>query len=288
MSPSVPSLPVNATLQTGWQLFSRSFLACLPLALPGVCAGGAPQAFARATGHSHDLQWGLVYGASNAIMLICYGAVILRQHALLTGGDAALARCVRVSLARLPATVLSLLLVLAPLLAPLALMSVTGRVVGGHASLAGAVLARPLVQAGGLLLLLLALGAAHYLLFTWPAVLLERRGPVAALSRSVQLVRGNFWPLAGLVGSAAAGVVVFVILAGVFAGVFMLVAQAGAASAPVYRSPGPRTGAIATVVLSLLLVCPVQYLCAIGVAAFTGLARRARRDQPLAAEHQQG
>jgi hypothetical protein len=237
--------PVDATLRTGWKLFRVSFLACLPLALLAICAGGAPQAFALTTGHSLDLGWWLVYVASTLLMLLCYGAIILRQHGLLVGADRVLDSGIGASLLgsarQLPGVLLLMLLALPMLLAGLALLVVPG----------------------------LAVGVC--LLLAWPMVLVERVGPLAAMQRAAQHLRGHFWRVLAAFAIAGAGVLVFVVLAGVFAGVIMLAAQANATSA------GAR--AFGTLVLSLIMVPPVLYLCAVLVVT---------RLHILATEHQHG
>jgi hypothetical protein len=227
---SVPTPNSSSTpLHIAWQLFKVSFVACLPFALVAICAGGLPQAYARSTGHSLNLGWWLVYAVSALLALLCYGAVILRQHALLTGAAMTAGACLVRSLRQLPTALLVVLVAMpALLLGPLAIC----------------------------------------LLLAWPSLLVEDTGPVAALENNLRRLRGRFWQVLGTVTVGAAGLLVYVILARIFAAVIMLIARPDSASA----------AALGAIVVSLLLLPPVLYFCAMLVAVQAGL---------LTAQHQQ-
>ena len=62
-----------------------------------------------------------------------------------------------------------------------------------------AVVSPPVAVLGGVLLLAGFLFAAVYLFFTLPAILVERAGPLAAIQRSVVLVRTHLWPSVALI-----------------------------------------------------------------------------------------
>ncbi|MEO7773982.1 MAG: hypothetical protein ABIT36_12595 [Steroidobacteraceae bacterium] len=236
------SLDVDLTLRAGWALFKASFFACLPLAVLGICAGGAPQALAAATHRSYDLQWWLAYGLGSLVMLACYAAIILRQHALRIGVRASTLSCLARAVRRLPALVLNSVLAFVVMVLGLVMLVIPGLVI------------------------------SNYLLLAWPALLCEERGPLDALLRSWQLVSGNFWRMGKLLTIATMGLLVFVILAGVFAGVLLVVAQAGGASMIPDAQGGLSIGSVATVVLALMLAPPVLYTCAIIVAAYVSLS----------------
>jgi hypothetical protein len=176
-----------------------------------------------------NLVWWLIYAASALLALLCYGAVILRQHALLAGtvttGAASLARSAR----SLPGALLVVLLTVPALLLP------------------------PL----GICLLL-----------AWPVLLLEHTGPVAAHGCNLRRLRGRFGRVLGIVTFAVAGLVVYGILAGIFAGVIMLIA----------RPDGASAAAAGTLVIAVLLLPPVLYCCALLVVLYASL---------LTAQHEQ-
>ena len=209
-------------LRAAGRLFLLSWPQCLPLALLGVVVSGAPGALAtrngEARGLDHDLGWWLLYAATVLLMLVCYGAVALRQQALVEGQRVSLWVVVGRSLRALPAAVLTafVYVILAPLLLPLAALSLA-----------------------------------------WLAAVLDQGGPLAACRRSVQLTRGHLWPMTLTWLSVLAGVLVFIMLTGVFYGVVMVAAgQAGA-----------QNGAlISQVVFTALLSLPVIYVSAVLVS----------------------
>ena len=223
------SLAPRDVLRSTWALFQLSALSCLPLALVGVTASGVPGAEAAVSGASrgfaHDPQWWALYVASAALMLICYGAVGLRQLSLADGAGLAVFDALRRSALTLPAT-------------------------------AGtAVLTTLAIALGCVLLVLPGLVAAVWLSLAWPAVLGEGLDPLAAIRRSVGLVRGRFVALAVLLAVILAAVLVFVVLSGIFFGVIMAVAG----------QRGPETVAglsLSRLLFGAVLALPVVYVSA--------------------------
>jgi hypothetical protein len=176
-----------------------------------------------------NLAWWLVYAASALLALLCYGAVILRQHALLAGTAATGAACLAHSARSLPGGLLVVLLTVPALLLP------------------------PF----GICLLL-----------AWPVLLLEHKGPVAAHGYNLRRLRGRLGRVLGIATFATAGLIVYGILAGIFAGAIMLIA----------RPEGASAAAVGTLVISVLLLPPVLYFCALLVVLHASL---------LTAQHQQ-
>ena len=201
-------------LRAAAALFQLSWPSCLPLALVGVLASGAPGAQSIQSGESHGLRhsgewWGL-YAASGLLTLACYGAVMLRQQALIAGTPLSAFDALRRSVFALPAAAVSAVLYL---------------------------LAAPFV----LPLLWLSLG--------WLTAVWERRGPREACRRSASLVRGNAVRLAGAYLATIAAVLVFILLGGIFFGVVMALAgQAGA------RAGAALSGMLFSALLSLPVV----------------------------------
>jgi hypothetical protein len=215
-------LQAGEVLRAAGRLFLLSWLHCLPLALLGVVVSGAPGALAArsgaARGLDHGLGWWLLYAGTVLVMLVCYGAVALRQQALVEGRRVSLWTVVGRSLRALPAAVVTAIVyvLLAPLLLPLVALSLA-----------------------------------------WLAAVFEQRGPLAACRSSFQATRGHLWPLTLTWLSVLAGVLVFIMLMGVFYGVVMVAAgQAGA-----------RNGAlISQVVFTALLSLPVIYVSGVLVS----------------------
>jgi len=215
-------LQAGEVLRAAGRLFLLSWPHCLPLALLGVVVSGAPGALATRSGEARGLDhgpgWWLLYAGTVLVMLVCYGAVALRQQALVEGRRVSFWAVVSRSLRALPAAVVTAIVyvLLAPLLLPLVPLSLA-----------------------------------------WLAAVLEQGGPFAACRRSVQMARGHLWPLTLTWLSVLAGVLVFIMLTGVFYGVVMVAAgQAGA-----------QNGAlISQVVFTALLSLPVIYVSAVLVS----------------------
>ncbi len=195
MTWAVPrTLAAREVLRATAALFQLSWPSCLPLALLGVLASGAPGAEAvssgEARGLSHSREWWGLYLASMLLTLLCYGAVLLRQKALVQGVPLGAFDALRRSARVLPQAVASALLygVAAPLVLPLV-----------------------------------------YLSLAWTLAVWEGLSPLAACRRSIALVRGHALALSGSYLATLAAVLVFVMLVGIFFGVIMTLAgQAGA------------------------------------------------------------
>lgn len=183
------TLHAREVLRATGTLFQLSWPSCLPLALLGVAASGAPGAESIARGElrglAHSGEWWGLYVASMCLTLVCYGAVMLRQLALASGSRIAALDALRQSLLALPGATLTAILYL---------------------------LAAPFIL------------PAVWLSLAWTLVLAEGRAPLAACRRSFELVRGRFLLLAGAYLATLAAVLVFVMLLGIFFGVVMSLA----------------------------------------------------------------
>ena len=188
------TLKAREVLRAAAALFQLSWVSCLPLALIGVLASGAPGSESITSGEgrglSHSAQWWALYGASIFIMLLCYGAVTLRQQSLLEGSPLRAFDAVRRSLITLPSAVVTAViwLLCVPLVVPMLWLSLA-----------------------------------------WTVAVCEGLGPLQACRRSIALVRGRALDLSGSYLATLAAVLVFVMLVGIFFGVVMsLAGQEGA------------------------------------------------------------
>ena len=123
-------------------------------------------------------------------MLLCYGAVTLRQQSLLEGSPLRAFDAVRRSLITLPSAVVTAViwLLCVPLVVPMLWLSLA-----------------------------------------WTVAVCEGLGPLQACRRSIALVRGRALDLSGSYLATLAAVLVFVMLVGIFFGVVMsLAGQEGA------------------------------------------------------------
>lgn len=250
--PAIRSVPPAATfsardvLAAAWPLFQVSLPGCLPLALMGVAAGATPGAEAvsmgEARGLAHGGQWWGLYVASNVLMLICYAGILRQQLARLRGQKLGILDSLRRSLGGLLPTLGVVLPCIAVLLPGLAL-------VYGAGGLAGL----PVLAAGVIALL--------YLAFAVPAQMEERLAPMAALQRSVALVRGRLLAMLGIAGALLAAVLVFVLLTGILMAVVMNLAGQG-----IQTSPGGL--AFSRWLMAAILSLPVVYAGAVGTQAW--------------------
>ena len=250
---AVPPLPVaralaaRDVLHAAWPLFKVSLPACLPLAVIGVAASGTPGAEAVTSGDGHgflhDRQWWGLYLASTVLTLICYAGILRQQLASARGGHPNVMDSLRQSL--------------------IGLLPTAGVVL----------LCMLIVVAGSLALLLPGIVAAIWLFFAWVAQIDEKLDPVAALRRSVQLVRGRFLDVAGIFGAAVAAVLVFVLLTSILLNVVTNLAGRGV--------PASHAGlSFSRWLLAGLLSLPVVYMGAVTVSAWIVALRRDPRPEP--------
>lgn len=234
-------------LAAAWPLFQVSLPVCLPLAIVGVAASGTPGAEALASGEGrgflHSGQWWGLYAASTLLMLICYGAILRRQLAHAAGRRLPVLDCLRQSAASLPATLGVVALSLAAVLL------------------------------GFIALVLPGIAALVFFFFAWPAQVDADLGPLAALRRSTELVRGRFLQVAGVLGATMAAVLVFVLLTGILMAVVMNLAGQGAQT-----SHGGLS--FSRWLMAGVLALPVVYVGAVSVAAYRAAAGAALSTGP--------
>ncbi|MFM1887651.1 MAG: hypothetical protein RL026_2808 [Pseudomonadota bacterium] len=238
-SAAAPRLPVTRdVLADTWDLFQRSWLTCLPMALVGVAASSVPgtEAAADAT-VVHDRQWWALYVVSVLLTLTTYGAVSIHQWRRVTATETApgLLEALRLSVRRLPAAGATAILVTLATLLGLAVLVLPG------------------------------LAAGVWLSLAYMAALNERLPPLAACRRSVSLVRGRFWLVAKVLLVAFMAVLVFVILAPIL---FNIVVSVGGTTL-LATAPGLW---FSRLMFSLLLALPVVYVSALLVSLYRRLA----------------
>jgi hypothetical protein len=209
------TLAPREVLSAAWTLFQVSLPKCLPLAIVAVAAGAVPGAEASAAGNPGGLpqtaqQWAL-YAASTALVLICYTAVLRLQLGLMQGDRTNLLVALQRAGRDLPVTIA----LFAMAVLPLAILQTLLFPRGLHGVMAVALLTTLAVA------LLLTL-------FAWPAVLSEAVGPGVAIARTLRRVRKHLPLLAAAGATSLAGILVFVLLAGIFMAIIMNLAGQGA------------------------------------------------------------
>lgn len=169
-TPAPNGARVSDLLQTATRLFQASLLKCLPLGMIAVLCAQAPNIYWEATGHTiglyahYDSNYELLTLVGITVELWLVGAMMLRQRAVALGAPIRAGAELSAALQRLP------VMLIASFLASLS------------------------VVAGVLLLLVPGVFLAVCYLILLPVILFEGAGPVAALSRSVRLLRPLWWP----------------------------------------------------------------------------------------------
>lgn len=235
-------LGTREVLSAAWPLFQVSLPGCLPLAIVGIAAGDAPRAEAHRQGQG---LWPMLstpeglglFAASTVLMLLCYAGILRQQLDWSKGERLGVLQSLRDSLAGLLPTLGLYLLMLATVVP-------------------------------GLLLILPGLGLLVLFFFAWAALIDEKLQPLAAIRRSVALVRGRFVAVAGLLTAVLAVVVVFTLLVGILLAVVMYLAGQG-------DRPEHAGLAFSRWLMACIMAVPVVYVGAVSVAAFRAVTRPA-------------
>jgi hypothetical protein len=229
-------------LDAGFLLFRRTLPACLPWSLLAVLLGNLPSVYLLATGQSLSLLapkdgvwWGLMAGAAVSGLWV-WVFLVLRQHRSacgermgLFGGAADAAALVPRSLGVV-------------LLATLALLLGT---------------------------VLLVVPGVYLSVALWPSLtvlVVERRGVAATLDRALQLVRGNWWHTATILG-VLGGVAMAIYVVGILVGLLFAQLEGGIDRSSATLVLGVVSGLIAAVFQPLFI--------ALGIAQYVDLLRRA-------------
>jgi hypothetical protein len=189
-TPAPHGAQVSELLQTAGRLFNASLLKCLPLGMMAVLCASLPNIYWNATGHTvsltgpFDTNFRILSVVGIAIGLWLFAAMMLRQRAVALGAPLLLGAELRASLQRAPVLLL------------------------------GALLADAAIIVGALLLVVPGVFLLVCNLVLVPVILFEPVNPIAALLRSVQLVRRCWW-------QAFAALVIVLLLALIAAIVFI-------------------------------------------------------------------
>jgi hypothetical protein len=237
-------LGIGEVLDGGFQLFRASLLKCIPYAAVAAAAGQLPTAYDIASGRSlrafasRDPLWWTIYVVATLVSLVMWSAVLLRQHRIATGQPLDAPSELRTALARLPAAL---------------------------GSAIGFALA---VTLGLMLLLIPGLYLITALSMSAPVMLIERRGPRAALAGSYRLVEGHWWRTTAIITASGIIVAVFYAVGGLI-GAVAAVPLAGSADVVVVT-------AITSVLFLLLGALGVPLYSALMLATYSDL--RVRRE----------
>ncbi|MGP8034126.1 MAG: hypothetical protein ACLPQ6_08285 [Steroidobacteraceae bacterium] len=253
-------LAVGETLDLAFRIFRATLLSCLVYSGLAVIAGELPNIYNIARQRplatllrEHDPVFWLLYVAGTIIAVVLCSALLLRQHAIASGGRPATGSELPLVLRRLPGLVL--LVVLCALatgvwFVPLLALGGSGILTQG---LAVVLLSIPATWVG------VALSCAG------TVFLISGAGAVASLTRSWRLVRGNWWRLTAIY---TVGVLLLFVLLTIAGALALIVAV------PVARGDLAVLSAVTTVVVVILNAIGLPFFIALALAAYGDLAVR--------------
>jgi hypothetical protein len=186
-----PSSPqsVGQVLDAAFRIFQASLLKCLPHGVLSMIAGQLPNIYFLAIGRPfHDFGggdplWWTLYALGTLLGLFIWSAMLLRQRSIASQEAVELRTELGEALRRMPAVV-------------------------GLFTLSLALLAVGIVA-----LILPGLYLTIGLSLSWLILLIERLGPIAAVRRSLHLVRGSWWRTALVLSIAMMSALVFYFVA---------------------------------------------------------------------------
>jgi hypothetical protein len=207
-----PSRPqaIGEVLDSAVRIFKVTLVKVLPFSVLATVAGQLQNIYIILSGRNirpfsnSDPGWWAVYLLGTIVGAALINAIIVRQGAIATGSESASMTALKEGLRNVPAVVL-MGIVMAVLVGiwfvPLAVIPAAYR------SLSGALLAVPAFY---LLVLFLC---------SWPARLVDRKGPIESLRYSAHLVRGNWWRTVMVYLVVLTMIIVLSVTAGLIVGV---------------------------------------------------------------------
>jgi hypothetical protein len=250
---------VGEILDTTFRVFRATLLTCLPYATVAVIAGQLPNIYYLLSGRGllqtmitqiRDPIWWLLYVLGTLIVIVLWGAILLRQYALATGHAAVTREELATAARRIPGTLL--LFVLSTLAVGVWFLP-----------------ARAFDGATRYLIILLALipatCAALALSSGWSVLLLTGRGAVASMAHSVRLTRGSWWRLTLIYTVGIVLLFVLYLITGMVAGVAAVLFGRGDIAV---------ITAVTTVLVVILGALGTPFYCALMLAVLGDLSVR--------------
>jgi hypothetical protein len=201
---------IGEVLDSAVRIFKATLLKVLPFSVLATVAGQLPNIYIILSGRNirpfsnSDPGWWAVYLLGTVVGAGLINAIFFRQAAIATGAESAGMTALKEGLRNVPAVTL-MGIVIAVLIGiwfvPLAVIPVAYR------SWSGALLAVPAFY---LLVLFLC---------SWPARLVDRKGPIDSLRYSAHLVRGNWWRTVMVYLVVLTMIIVLSVTAGLIVGV---------------------------------------------------------------------
>jgi len=207
-----PSRPqaIGEVLDSAVRIFKATLLKVLPYSVLATVAGQLQNIYIILSGHNirpfsnSDPGWWVVYLLGTIVGAALINGIIVRQATIATGSESVGMTALKEGLRNVPAVVLMgiVMVVLVGIwFVPLMVIP------AAHRSWTGALLAVPAFY---LLVLFLC---------SWPARLVDRKGPIESLRYSAHLVRGNWWRTVMVYLVVLTMIIVLSVTAGLIVGV---------------------------------------------------------------------
>jgi hypothetical protein len=274
---------VGEVLDTAFRIYGTTLLKCLPYTFASVILGQTLSIYdvmhRHATTAAGALQaatmprvpgptWWLLFLVLVVVDAMFANAVFLRQYALATGHPASMGTELGEGLRRAPGVLLMgflIALAFVVTLIPVALLlAALGASLGLYRG--GPTGSQTWLVIGVVLAMLLA---GSWVLIRWvcsvPIYLLSERGPIASMSHSWELTRGNFWRLSVIYTVGVVLLLVFYFLASIVGGMAALWLGRGDVLVVM---------AVTTAVIALLAALFTPFYHALVLAAFGDLSAR--------------
>jgi len=204
--PPARPLSVGEVLDLAFQIFKATLVKGLPYGICAVVAQQLPNIYALSTGATLRQTLGAgqpvgigLFALGVLLALTAWSALLLRQRAIIEHRPTSIQTELGDAMRRLPSFAVATLLFLVLVSGPFALLMLVPQQYRSGARV-------PLE--------VLSLYLAILLSSTWPAVLIARLGPFAAMRQSVHLVWGNWWRMAIFYVVGGAVVIVVAVLLG--------------------------------------------------------------------------
>jgi hypothetical protein len=239
--PPVRPQSAGAILDSAFHILAASLVKTLPYGILIILAGQLGNIYRLIVGRPigrrapMDLQTVLIFLATLVLVILLCAALQLRQRAIAAGEPTSMRGELTRAWRRLPAL------------------------------LGLAILAMLAIGGGFLCLLLPGLYLCVAVTMGQPALLFENKGPITALKRSLQLVRGHWWRTCGVLAVAFIIVMVFYLLAAIVATILVRFA---------HGSDLALISAAATVLLIALGAFSTPFLSATTLAVYGDLYQR--------------
>jgi len=210
---------IGQVLDTGFRIFQVSLVRCLLYGAAGMIAGQLPNIYTVFAGKSlsgaklGDPVWSGLYLVSVFLSLIIYGALVLRQHSIVTGRRRGMRAELAETFRRLP-SILGVALIGGVLVGILLLST-------GAAT--GTIEMNPVVRTVVLIAGLVLLVPIAYVLvpfsFAMPAVIVDGKRALDAVRYGFMLAKGSWWRTSVIYTVMVVVIVAFYVVATIAAGV---------------------------------------------------------------------